>query len=305
MRKMLPILKNIKAGSNLCKREVKMDKVCIKYVPAKRYAEELHSVMLKCFPDFWTPRFAEENYTFPYDVKMYLLTINGQKAGQIGYHPYSFHFCGTLRTTGGICDVGVLPEFRGKGYSRLLLEFICGKIIKKYDPLFIPLYTDKPPVYKKMGFEVYYSLLPEKTASFPGEEKFRFSSPALPMAKLVRKPLEKCTEEELKKLKIRFLYDKGTLFNGKCVRSNEVWDELFRDGDSEWILKEEEYFFFRKGEMLENYSIFGGTCPPLHGGHDGNMVMLKLCRKAKNRQEKLLLEKIGKRELFFPLSDVF
>ena len=61
-----------------------MDEVCIKYVPAKRYAEELHSVMLKCFPDFWTPRFAEENYTFPYDVKMYLLTINGQRRGRSG-----------------------------------------------------------------------------------------------------------------------------------------------------------------------------------------------------------------------------
>ena len=103
---MLPILKNIKAESNLCKKELEMDKVCIKYVPAKRYAEELHSVMLKCFPDFWTPRFAEGNYAFPYDVKMYLLSVDGKKAGQIGYHPYSFHFCGKLRTTGGICDVG-------------------------------------------------------------------------------------------------------------------------------------------------------------------------------------------------------
>ena len=305
---MLPILKNIKAESNLCKKELEMDKVCIKYVPAKRYAEELHSVMLKCFPDFWTPRFAEGNYAFPYDVKMYLLSVDGKKAGQIGYHPYSFHFCGKLRTTGGICDVGVLPEFRGKGYSTILLEFLCGKIIKKYDPLFIPLYTDKPPVYTKMGFEVYYSGQGEKVSgkqAFADKEKFHFSPSSLSMAKLIKKPLGKCTEEELKKLKIRFLYEKSSSFPGKCVRSNEVWDELFRDPDSEWVLKEEEYFFFRKGEMLENYSASGGTCPPLHGGHDGNMVMLKLCRKAKNRQEKLLLEKIGNREFIFPLSDVF
>ena len=285
-----------------------MDKVCIKYVPAKHYAEELYSVMQGCFPDFWTPRFADGNYAFPYDVKMFLLTIDGKKAGQTGYHPYSFLFDDTLRTTGGICDVGVLPEFRGKGYSKILLEFLCGKIIKKYDPLFIPLYTDKPPVYTKMGFEVYYSNQDKKATGkqiFADKEKFRFSPSSLPMAKLAKKSLGKCTEEELKKLKIRFLYDNGSSFPGKCVRSNEVWDELFRDPDSEWILKEEEYFFFRKGELLENYSASVVTPPPLHGGHDGNMVMLKICRKAKDRQEKLLLKKIGNREFIFPLSDVF
>ena len=285
-----------------------MDKACMKYVPAKRYAEELHSVMLGCFPDFWTPRFEKGNWAFPYDVKMYLLSVDGKKAGQIGYHPYSFLFCDMVWTTGGICDVGVLPEFRGKGYSKILLEFLCRKIIKKYDPLFIPLYTDKPPVYKKMGFEVYYSDQGEQASeknTFADKERFRFSGSALPFAKLAKKSLGKCTEEELKKLKIRFLYENGASFPGKCVRSNEVWDELFRDPESEWLLTEDEYFFFRKGEMLENCSSSGKTSPPLHGGHDGNMVMLKICRKAKNRQEKLLLELIGKREFIFPLSDVF
>ena len=185
-----------------------MDKVCIKYVPAKRYAEELHSVMLGCFPDFWTPRFAEGNYAFPYDVKMYLLTIDGKKAGQIGYHPYSFLFDDRVWATGGICDVGILPEFRGKGYSKILLEFLCGKIIKKYDPLFIPLYTDKPPVYKKMGFDVYYSRREQRSVeknTFADEERFRFSGSSLSMAKLAKKSPGKCTGEEGKKLKIRFL----------------------------------------------------------------------------------------------------
>ena len=160
--------------------------------------------MLKCFPDFWTPRFADGNYAFPYDVKMFLLTVDGKKAGQTGYHPYSFLFGDTLRTTGGICDVGVLPEFRGKGYSKILLEFLCGKIIKKYDPLFIPLYTDKPPVYTKMGFEVYYSNQDKKAT---GEQIFADKEKELTEAeyeRLLKAAKSKSNESKSKEVQIYY-----------------------------------------------------------------------------------------------------
>ena len=106
-------------------------------------------------------------------------------------------------------------------------------------------------------------------------------------------------------MKIRFLYENGHTFHGKTVRSCEVWDELFRDPESEWSITENQYSFFRKGVKLESYSTSGNIYLPVHGGHDGNVVMLKLCRKAKNKQEKFLLEKVEKKEFIFPLSDVF
>lgn len=287
-----------------------MNKAALKYVPAKRYAEELHSVMLDCFPEFWRPRFERGNYAFPYDVKMFSFWHDGEKVGQAGYHPYSFFACDTFWTTGGICDVGILPAFRSRGYSRILLELLCDKIIKKYDPLFIPLYTDKPKVYEKINFQVYFSeqMAREELLMAKGE-KIKFSPDMLPMKKLWRRSPARISKEEEKKIRIACLYGNGTLFQGKCTRSDAVWDELFRDPDSEWVLGDFEYSLLRKGVLLETYcrqdpdkkTKFYTSC----GGHDGNMVMLKICRKSRSHKEKQLLELINERRLIFPLSDVF
>ena len=294
-----------------------MVSAALKYVPPGRYEEELHSVMLECFPDFWRPRFAAGNFAFPYDVKMFLFSLDGEKAGQGGFHPCAFAACGKVWETAGLCDVGILPSFRGKGYSRLLQKALCSRIRKRYNPLFIPLYTDKPGVYAGEGFTVYSSrpdggFLPEiseEKVRIQGKRE-RLNASPLPLWVLRRKPLWKCTNEEMKKRRIHSLYCTGHTFPGKCVRSDAVWDELFRDGDSEWILGEDRYFLFRKGKLLEAYTSVKSDkinlFTPRHGGQDENKVMVKLCRKeGANREERKLIGLLKKGEFVFPLTDVF
>ncbi|MBO5791258.1 MAG: hypothetical protein J6S54_02155, partial [Lentisphaeria bacterium] len=65
--------------------------------------QQLIPLLMRCFPEFWTPRLAEKKYSFPYDLKLFAARLEGNLMGCIGVHPYPFFFEGDVYSCGGVC----------------------------------------------------------------------------------------------------------------------------------------------------------------------------------------------------------
>ena len=266
-------------------------------------------LLLRCFPDFWEPRLAEGKRSFPYDLKLFAARLDGKVMGCIGVHPYSFFAGDGCCCCGGVSDVAVDPDFRGNGYAFELQEFFMEYCRTRFsDTALLPLYTDKPGVYTKLGWRIYESDRSNeiKTADFPEKNSFVFDTPpSLPCLKGRRKPR---SEAEVKALKIMEIYQKGHVFNGKCLRSAKTWLELFSDKEYRWRLEENTYFLYREGCLYEGYSAepshILSRFTPRHGGHDDNKVMVNLPR-LDSTNDRLVAKMLAEKALVFPAADVF
>lgn len=267
--------------------------------------DELVPLLMRCFPDFWEPRLKRGMRSFPYDLELFCANLEGQRIGTVGIHDYQFLFDGIVTPCGGLCDVGVDPDFRGHGYARKLQEFALEycRTHYQYCPM-MPLYTDKPPVYASCGWQLYEPDRSEeiRTEDFPKKNTFRLDA-----SKLSREFLRRCktetTEDEVM-YAIQHIYMQGREFNGKCVRSAKTWLELFAEPEHEWRLEDRTYFLYRKDRLLEAYSADPKhpVCQfiPVQGGHDSNKLMLNLqgCTGK-------LADTIGRKALLFPIADTF
>ena len=281
----------------------------IKRFPLKNF-RELLPLLLRCFPDFWTPRLAEGKYSFPYDVKLFTAYSDNKLIGCIGIHEYTFLLDGLVCTCGGVSDVAIDPDYRGRGLSMKLQEFVleyCGKHYKNISLL--PLYTDKPRVYARLGWKIYESdtALAIPTAPCPPRNTFQFDAKALSLACLRNSRLP-VTQEEKRAHRIMEIYRQGKNFNGKCLRSGKTWWELFTDRNHFWHLEDESYFLYRNGTLLEAYSTDPrhevSSFTPLHGGHDDNKVMVNLPQQ-KYASDRALFRALEDGSFIFPAADVF
>ena len=285
-----------------------MGRLKITQWPLSRF-DGIAPLLLRCFPDFWEPRLAEGKRSFPYDLKLFAAHLEKKVMGCIGVHPYSFLAAGKICSCGGVSDVAVDPDYRGKGHAFELQEFFMEYCRTHFpDTALLPLYTDKPGVYMKLGWRIYESDSSNEiqSAFFPEKNAFAFESP---LSLLCLKGRRKAhSPEEEKALKIMDIYQKGHAFNGKCLRSAKTWLELFSDKEYRWCLEENTYFLYRGGVLYEGYSADPAHpvshFTPRHGGHDDNKVMVNLPRLA-TENDRILSRMIAEKKLIFPAADVF
>lgn len=268
-------------------------------------------LLLRCFPDFWTPRLAEGKYSFPYDLKLFAARLDDKLMGCIGIHEYPFYFDGVLLSCGGVCDVAVDPDYQGQGYSVKLQEFFTAYCKRNYKGTsLMPLYTGKPGVYLKRGWKIYESDRSTQipTELFPPEKTFRFNASRLSLPCLRGSKAPQNQDEEMAK-RIMGLYLAGKKFNGKCSRSGKTWWELFADPKHHWHLAEKSYFLYREGTLIEAYSADPAhkvnLFTPLHGGfEEDNKVMVNLPR-TDSAVDRKIAASLEKKEFVFPVADIF
>lgn len=277
--------------------------------PLRRF-RELVPLLMRCFPEFWAPRLAEKKYSFPYDLKLFAAYIDGKLMGCIGVHEYRFYLEGNIYSCGGVSDVAVDPDHRGRGYALQLQNFVLEYCKRNYRSIsLLPLYTDKPGVYTRLGWKVYESdpSTAVKSCDFPPGNVFKFRAPLLDIRTLQGRKAP-ANEDERKALHIMEIYNGGKVFNGKCCRSVKTWWELFTDSHHFWTLKDETFCLYREDILLETYSLTPGyeklTFTPCHGGHDSNKVMVNLPRM-KYESDRLLARALEERTFVFPAADVF
>lgn len=269
--------------------------------------EELLPLLLRCFPEFWEERLGRDLYSFPYDVELFTLEEDGKIIGNIGIHPYHFYWNGRSVETAGISDVCIDPDFRGRGYSKMLLAFAEKMAEERYPAApFLSLYTDKPKVYYSSSFREYFSNRSTEIQKedFPKKDAVTLSHTLFDLSLLNGERNGK-NEEERMVSKIISLYDKGKTFPGKCLRTPKFWQELFAEPSFFWQIEEESYFLYKGEELYEGYS----SCPehkvnsftPANGGHNGNFLMVK-------KREKIhscLGEELAEKKFIFPIADTF
>ena len=272
--------------------------------------DELVPLLMRCFPDFWEPRLKRGMRSFPYDLKLFTAKIGGRLIGTVGIHDYQFLLDGTVIPCGGLSDVGVDPDFRGRGYAGKLQDFAWEYCQKNYYccPM-MPLYTDKPGVYLSRGWQLYE---PDRsreirTEDFPKRNTFRIDTAKLRREYLRLKSPPKTREEQIVHL-IWCIYQSGQEFSGKCMRSEKTWLELFAEPEHEWRLEIDTYFLYRKDRLLEAYSADPGhpVCGfvPVQGGHNDNKLMIRLADSPDPLTVKIAAA-VKNRTLLFPIADTF
>ena len=258
--------------------------------------DELEPLLLRCFPAFWEPRLKRGLRSFPYDLKLFTAKLDGQMAGMVGIHNYQFLLNGRISICGGLSDVGVDPDFRGRGIARAMQDFALEYCRKKFPCPMMPLYTDKPGVYLSRGWQLYE---PDRTneirtEDFPKRNAFR----------LDHRKIRPGNPEWKIYLNILRIYREGQEFNGKCMRSSETWRELFAEPEHEWVLEENTWYLYRKDRLLEAYSADpdhpAREFVPVQGGHNENKLMLNLQTAGQE-----ITETIRSRRLLFPIADTF
>ena len=276
--------------------------------PLNRF-DELVPLLMRCFPDFWEPRLKRGLRSFPYDLKLFTAELDSRLFGCIGLHDYPFYMDDNVVRCYGVSDVAVDPDYRGKGYSHDLQRFVLEYSRNHSESGFLPLYTDKPGVYRRLGWEVYESDRSSeiRTEDFPEKQTFRFDVGQIRLS-FLRGGCSAETEAEKKASAIMELYRKGHRFNGKCERSGKTWWELFADPEYKWQLEENVYYLYRGEILYEAYSCDAAhpvsKFTPRHGGHDSNKVMVNFS-KNNNQAENDISAAIESGTLIFPAADVF
>ena len=283
-----------------------MAKFITKY-PLSRF-EELIPLLMRCFPEFWEPRLKQGLRSFPYDLTLFSAKLEGEIIGCIGAHDYPFLLGNRVIECCGVSDVAVDPDHRGKGYALELQKFIMNHCRQKTLSGFLPLYTEKPDVYQRMGWRIYESSRSDEIRSkdFPKGKTFRLDPGKLRLAFLRGKGKAR-TEEELIAGTVMTIYDQGRTFPGKCVRSGKTWWELFADPEYEWQLEGNTYFLYRGDDLYEAYSSDRthevSKFTPKHGGHDANKVMINFVKNNQTKGE--IAAAVNDKTLIFPAADVF
>lgn len=277
--------------------------------PLSRF-DELLPLMLRCFPEFWEARLARGQRSFPYDLRVFAGRLDGRLIACAGLHPYQILLQGEVLPLYGLCDVAVDPDWRGRGYGRRMQDFAIRTCRKSHllCPA-IPLYTDKPGVYRSAGWHLYtprrdHELPP---GLCPQQNAFSLAEAGIRADFLRPHPQAPHRAEQLVRT-IQEIYMAGRVFPGKCLRSGKTWSELFADPAHTWHLDADSYGLFRHGCLIEAYARHpdhpAARFTPKQGGHDDNKIMLNLVHPDAPAAAALAAT-IASQELIFPLADVF
>ncbi len=206
-------------------------KIEIRY-PKKDEMPELFALLKTCFP---TDRrifevMEKEDLSFGYEPK--ILSVDGKIVSNVSLARRDIYINFELLKGGGIASVATHPDYRRKGYAKMLLkERFCDLSLKKLD--FSLLFTDKPSIYEKLGWEIlpqrFYTIEEIKaplSARKKKVEMFHYSTKVL--------------MEEVERI-----YEQNILsFPGALKRDEAYWQEYFRIFD----LEDKELFFLLREE---------------------------------------------------------
>ena len=270
--------------------------------------DELVPLLMRCFPEFWEPRLKRGMRSFPYDLRLFTTRQDGQLIGCIGLHGYPFLLDDGIIECFGVSDVAVDPDYRGKGYAHELQKFVIDYCRKKDCSGFMPLYTEKPGVYQRLGWRVYESDCSNeiRIEDFPKRKVFRLDPEKIRLSFLQGKG-KAGTDEEVIAGTIMTIYSHGRSFPGKCIRSGKIWWELFADPEYQWQFEGDAYFLYRGDMLYEAYSSDPAhpvsAFTPKHGGHDSNKVMVNFVKNDHSKME--ISAAINDKSFVFPAADVF
>lgn len=247
--------------------------------------EALTDLLLRNFPDFWTERLAKGRNSFPYDLQLFVLREkeSSRPIGTIGVHDYSFVYQDQTILIGGVCDVGVDPDFRQQGLAKKMLSFLMDHVRRHSRYSGMALYTEKPWAYLTSGFTLYEPpVMEEAVPELPQEQWITLSG--LPQDDPLRR-------------KVIAVYENASAFPGKCVRSSKTWEEIFEEETHLFNIQESSYFLRKKELLLEAYSPEKSfRC---NGNLDGNVLMTLPF------YEDTFARLVRERTLFFPAADIF
>ena len=127
-------------------------KVEIRY-PKKDEMPELFALLKTCFP---TDRkifelMEKEDLLFGYEPKV--LFVDGKIVSNVSLVRKNIYIGSKILKGGGIASVATHPDYRRKGYAKMLLKERLRDISLKGSD-FSPLFTDKPFIYEKLGWEL-------------------------------------------------------------------------------------------------------------------------------------------------------
>jgi len=112
---------------------------------------ELRRLLTSCFTKPEDAVFKARRYwREPYDHRWVIRDGKGEPVAHVGVHEKSIEAEGRAFRIGGICEVCVHPEFRGRGYVRLILERVHAWLSDN-GFLFSVLFGD-PRVYGSSGY---------------------------------------------------------------------------------------------------------------------------------------------------------
>lgn len=262
-----------------------METTIEKYDPGK--FEDLTELLLRNFPDFWIPRLAKGRNSFPYDLQLFVLREKEslRPIGTIGVHDYSFVCQNQTFLIGGVCDVGVDPDFRQQGLAKKMLSFLMDHVRRHPRYSGMALYTEKPWAYLSSGFTLYEP---------PVMEEERFAADHLPEQWI---PLNGSPQDDPLRRKVISIYENSPAFPGKCVRSPKTWEEIFEEETHLFHIQENSYLLRKKELLLEAYSHKKSFSR--NGNSDGNVLMTLPF------YEDSFARLVRERTLFFPAADIF
>jgi len=128
-------------------------KIEIRY-PKEDEMPEFFAPLKTCFPVdrkiFEIMR--KEGLSFGYEPKV--LFVNGKIVSNVSLVKRDIYIGSKLLKGGGIASVATHPDYRRRGYVKMLLkERFRDLSLKGLD--FSPLFTDKPSIYEKLGWEIF------------------------------------------------------------------------------------------------------------------------------------------------------
>ena len=127
----------------------------IKYLPDDSVDvaldEELRRLLTTCFTKPQDVVFRERRYFLePYHHRWVILDGEGAMVAHIGVHEKRVEAEGQLYRIGGIAEVCVHPEYRGRGYVGMMLQCVHDWL-RRHDFTFAVLFGD-PRVYGSSGY---------------------------------------------------------------------------------------------------------------------------------------------------------
>lgn len=207
--------------------------------PKEDEMPELFALLKTCFPvDRKIFEVMEkEGLSFGYEPK--ILSVDGKIVSNVSLVERDIHIGYKLLKGGGIAGVATHPDYRRRGYAKMLLkERFRDVSLKGLD--FSPLFTNKPFIYEKLGWNI-----------FP-QRFYILEEIKVPLN--VRKKSVEMFHHSTKVLmkEVRRIYEQNILFfPGTLKRDKAYWQECFRIFD----LKDKELFFLlREGSTTKAYA---------------------------------------------------
>ena len=213
-------------------------KIEIRY-PKESEMPELFTLLKSCFPldGKIFEVMAKEELSFGYEPKV--LLINGKIVSNVSLVKRNIYIGPKLLRGGGIASVATHPDYRRRGYAKILLKERLGDLsLKELD--FSSLFTDKPSIYKELSWDIF----PQRFYILEGIK--------VPLNTRKKKVeiFHRSTKILIKEVKR--IYEQNILFSfGALERNEEYWQEYFHIFD----LRDKELFFLlREGNTAEAYA---------------------------------------------------